>query len=203
MLAKGDLAEAEPIFRNALALNRKRNGSEDAGLSNPLNGLGEVLRKRGRFAEAEPLLRQALALQRKQTPQRPDKLSGLVCTLSNLGAVLLNNGDPAGAEALLREALSIQASLPGVYFARKALAHILLAEVLRARGDLAGAEKLLIQAQGIVQTTKYWPPPELRREIIENLVAVYGSWAKTDPAKAALAAEWQQKLADFNSTLKP
>ena len=38
----------------------------------------------------------------------------------------------------------------------------------------------------------------LQREILDNLVQLYGAWSKTDVTKSTAVAEWRQKLADFD-----
>ncbi|MCZ6819620.1 MAG: tetratricopeptide repeat protein, partial [Calditrichaeota bacterium] len=60
--AKGDLQEAEKVFRQSLTLHRKVLPEGHVNLSHPLSGLGQVLLEEGDVVAAEPLLREALDL---------------------------------------------------------------------------------------------------------------------------------------------
>ena len=56
------LAEAEPLYRRALAIFEKSHGPEHPNVASGLNNLAELLRATNRLAEAEPLYRRALAI---------------------------------------------------------------------------------------------------------------------------------------------
>ena len=58
----GRLAEAEPLYRQALAIDEKTIGTGHPSYAIHLNNLAGLLRDTGRLAEAEPLYRQALAI---------------------------------------------------------------------------------------------------------------------------------------------
>ena len=57
-------AEAEPLFRRALAIREKALGPDHPNTALSLNNLAELYRAQGQYAEAEPLYRQALAITR-------------------------------------------------------------------------------------------------------------------------------------------
>lgn len=100
----GDLAAAEPIYRELLAAG----GETPATLAN----LAALLRSRAAFDEAEALLRRAIAA----GPQIP----GL---RRNLGNLLHETGRLDAAEAAYRDAL---AAMPGDRESRMGLARVLL-----------------------------------------------------------------------------
>jgi tetratricopeptide (TPR) repeat protein len=56
------LAEAEPLFRRALAITEKSLGPDHPNLATGLNNLALLLRATNRLAEAEPLYRQVLRI---------------------------------------------------------------------------------------------------------------------------------------------
>jgi hypothetical protein len=69
------LADAEPLYRRALAINEKRLGPDRPTVATGLNNLAVLLQATNRLAEAEPLMRRALALNEKSLgadhPRRP------------------------------------------------------------------------------------------------------------------------------------
>ena len=74
-----------------------------------------------------------------------------------------------------------------------------LSVVLRLRGDLGGTEGLLLEAWKIAQPGRS-APPDLQRTILDSFVRLYEAWEKVAPntGKAAQAAEWKKKLAEFD-----
>jgi tetratricopeptide (TPR) repeat protein len=60
--ATNRLAEAEPLYRRALAIDEKRFGPEHPDVARDLNNLAGLLRATNRLAEAEPLYRQVLRI---------------------------------------------------------------------------------------------------------------------------------------------
>ena len=62
---QGKLAEAEPLFREALAAGREVKGNDDPNTNKRAGSLGQVLLAQGKLAEAEPLLVEAVAWFRK------------------------------------------------------------------------------------------------------------------------------------------
>ena len=62
---QGKLAEAETLFREALAMQKKLLTSEHPDVARSLDGIASVFYSEQNFAEAETLYREALAMQRK------------------------------------------------------------------------------------------------------------------------------------------
>ena len=60
---QGRYAEAEPLFKRALAIWEKPLGPEHPEFAMGLKNLAELYRAQGRYAEAEPLFERALAIQ--------------------------------------------------------------------------------------------------------------------------------------------
>ena len=61
---QGKYAEAEPLYRNALAIRRRVLGEDHPDTATSYNNLALPPRGQGKYAEAEPLYRKALAIRR-------------------------------------------------------------------------------------------------------------------------------------------
>src|SRR5262249_36734758 len=104
--AKGDLAGAETLYREALAMNRalypkERFKDGHPHLAHSNNHLGYLLRAKGDLAGAETLYREALAMCPALYPKErfKDGHTDLAHCLNHLGALLRTEGRPAGARA--------------------------------------------------------------------------------------------------------
>jgi tetratricopeptide (TPR) repeat protein len=74
--AKALYAEAEPLYRRALAIGEKSYGADHTTVALRLNNLAELLRATNRLSEAEPLYRRALAIFEKSLgPQHPSTVT--------------------------------------------------------------------------------------------------------------------------------
>ena len=133
--ATGRYGEAEPLYREALAIDEKTLGQAHPDYAADLNNLAELLQATGRHGEAEPLYREALTIREKALgTAHPDYAQ----SLNNLAPLLDATGRYGEAEPLYREALfdSI-ASLRSEHLrTRRALAATLAA----LRAEIAGAE---------------------------------------------------------------
>ncbi len=79
--AQGKYAQAEPLYRRALAIREKALGPEHPDLATDLNNLALLYRAQGKYAQAEPLSRRALAIWEKALgPDHPQ----VATTLNNL-----------------------------------------------------------------------------------------------------------------------
>ncbi len=102
--SKGDLAGAEPLFRQAVAIAETKLGPDHPDTAGSLNNLAGLLESRGDLAGAEPLYRRALAIAEKALgPEHPHTAT----SLDNLAGLLESKGDYAGAEPLRRRTLAI------------------------------------------------------------------------------------------------
>ena len=102
--ALGRFAEAEPLFRQALAIDAKTIGTDHPNYAIDLNNLALVLEATGRFDAAEPLYRQAMAITEKTIgTDHPD----YAIHLNNLALLLEATGRTDAAEPLYAEAVKI------------------------------------------------------------------------------------------------
>ena len=73
---QGRYAEAEPLYKRALAIQEKALGPDHPDVATALNNLAVLYRHQGRYAEAEPLYKRALAIEEKALgPDHPDVAS--------------------------------------------------------------------------------------------------------------------------------
>jgi len=97
-------AEAEPLYRRALAIAEKSFGPDHPNVGTDLNNLAELLRETNRHAEAEPLYCRALVINEKSFgPDHPN----VATDLNNLALLLTETDRLAEAEPLYRRALVI------------------------------------------------------------------------------------------------
>jgi tetratricopeptide (TPR) repeat protein len=68
--AQGHYAEAEPLYKRALAIAEKALGPDHPNVGTTLNNLAELYRAQGHDAEAEPLKKRAQAISQKSLGQR-------------------------------------------------------------------------------------------------------------------------------------
>ena len=136
---RGDLGGAEPLYREALAMDQHLYHGQHPTVATDLNNLAELLSDRGDLARAEPLAREALAMRKRLLLGDHQDLAE---SLNNLAGLRLAQGDLTGAEPLFREALAMNRRLfPGPH-PRVAGGLNNLGVLLKERGDLAAAEPL-------------------------------------------------------------
>jgi tetratricopeptide (TPR) repeat protein len=102
--SKGDLAAAEPLFRQAVAIAEKSLGPNHPDTAGSLNNLASLLESKGDYAAAEPLFGRALAI--VETSLGPGD-PRTAAALDNLAGLFEAEGNYAAAEPLYRRALSI------------------------------------------------------------------------------------------------
>ncbi len=90
--------EAEPLYREALAIWRKTLPEGHTDIGNVTAGLGSVLLAKRAFDEAEPMLRESLSIREATLPEGHWQRFG---SMSALGAALAGQGRFADAEPLL------------------------------------------------------------------------------------------------------
>ncbi|EAR21585.1 tetratricopeptide repeat protein [Nitrococcus mobilis] len=144
--AKALHAEAEPLFRRALAIGEAVYGPEHPAVATGLNNLAGLLQATNRLAEAEPLFRRALAIdEAAYGSEHPEAATGL----NNLAELLRATNRLAEAEPLYRRALAINEAAYGSEYPAVARDLNNLAELLRVTNRLAEAEPLYRRALAI------------------------------------------------------
>ncbi|MBX3601333.1 MAG: serine/threonine protein kinase [Rubrivivax sp.] len=155
--ALGDLAlslnslrrrdEAEPVFREAIAVLRQVHGGDHDDIAWLLNNLAWTLHATGRLDEAAPVYEEALAMQQRLGIAAITRSQ----TQSNLAGLHLDRGDLDRAEALWRQTLAeLEAVFGAGGHAAVARMQELLARVLLDRGRVHEA---LALTEPALQTT--------------------------------------------------
>ncbi len=103
--ARARYAEAEPLFRRALAIGESSLGPDHPTVAIRLNNLALLLKQTNRLADSEPLYRRALAIHEKSFgPDHPH----VATSLNNLAELLRETNRLGEAEPLYRRALAIR-----------------------------------------------------------------------------------------------
>ena len=177
---QGKYAEAEPLFRRALAISEKALGPEHPNVAKELNNLAALLQAQGKYAEAEPLFRRALAIDEKALgSDHPD----FAIDLNNLAALLQDQGKYAEAEPLYRRALAIDEKALGSDHPGFATDLNNLAELLKAQGKYAEAEPLYRRALAIDEKAFSSEHPDVARQQnnLAGFLYEHGKYAEAEP----------------------
>lgn len=143
---QGRLSEAEPFFREALAMHRRLFTDDHAHLANSLNNVGNLLHNQGRLAEAEPFYRDSLAMHQRLIKGDHGQVA---IGLNNLGMLLLAQGKATEAERFLQDSLAMRRRLFKGDHQEVAMALHNLAGVLSALGKHAEGDRLFRESLAI------------------------------------------------------
>jgi tetratricopeptide (TPR) repeat protein len=148
LYGRGQYAEAEPLFRKALAVYEEVLGPRHPDTATCSSNLAANFQAQGRSKEAEPRFRQALAVKEEALgPRHPDTAQ----SYNNLAVNLLYQGRYREAEPLLRKALAAWKDVLGPRHPLTANGTNNLAGNLQAQGRYREAEPLLRQALALCE----------------------------------------------------
>jgi tetratricopeptide (TPR) repeat protein len=106
LAARADYAQAEPLYRRALAIDEASLGPDHPNVSSYLNNLARLLRATNRLQEAEPLMRRVLEPLLQFTAATDHKHPHLQAGILNYITLLQQMGhSPAQIHAQLQEVL--------------------------------------------------------------------------------------------------
>ena len=154
LLHQDNLAEAETILRETVAMKGRLPANEPAERSLSLNNLAKVFQLEGKLTEAETTYREALARQRKR---HGDDHLEVADALNNLGYVLAQQHKLAEARPLADEAVAIFLRHPAQAGSSKLNDALRL--LLTDLGDTAALGKLDLIRQRNAKPMPS-PPPE-------------------------------------------
>jgi tetratricopeptide (TPR) repeat protein len=185
--AAGHFAEAEPLFKRALAIREKALGPDHRWVATSLNNLAELYRAQGRYAEAEPLHKRALSIRTKMLgPDHPY----VAVSLGNLASLYKDQGRYAEAEQRFQRALAIFEKARGPDDPDVATTLNNLAVLYRTLARYAEAEQLNKRCLAILEKARGPDHPDVAQSL-SNLAGVYGEqarYAEAEPLfKRALA----------------
>jgi CHAT domain-containing protein/Tfp pilus assembly protein PilF len=180
-------AEAEPLFKRALAIMEKTVGLDSIDIAPELNNLAALYQRQQRYAEAEPLFKRALALSEKQLPAgHPD----IGRALNNLATNYERQDLHADSEPLFRRALAIYEKAAGPESPAVATLLSNLGQVVKAEGRYGDAEPLIKRSLAIHEKVQGQNHPDVARSL-NNLADLYqrqNRFADAEPLfKRALA----------------
>ena len=144
--AQGRDAEAEPLYKHALAIDEKILGPDHPSFARDLNNLAELYRIQGRYAKSEPLIKRSLAiLEVAFGSDHPD----LAFVLNNLALLYLAQSRYAEAEPLFKRALAIMEKAFGPGHPHVAVSMENYAALLRETGRNTEAIKMEARVKAI------------------------------------------------------
>ena len=134
---------AEVLYRQALAIDRRRYGDSHLVVAEDLNDLGVTLAELGKLAASDSAATAVLAIrQRWWDPGHP----GVILALHNLAAVRYRQGNYEESERMKRDVLQRRRRLYPDGHPDVAMALRELGSVISAQGRHEEAESLLVQA---------------------------------------------------------
>ncbi|MDZ8261154.1 tetratricopeptide repeat protein [Nostoc sp. ChiQUE01b] len=178
--SQGRYSEAEPLYQQALALDRKLLGESHPDVATSLNNLAGLYDSQGRYSEAEPLYQQALALRRKLLgEEHPD----VATSLNNLAYLYDSQGRYSEAEPLYQQALALRRKLLGEEHPDVATSLNNLAYLYDSQGRYSEAEPLYQQALALKRKLLSEEHPDVATSL-NNLAGLYsfqGRYSEAEP----------------------
>jgi tetratricopeptide (TPR) repeat protein len=160
--ATNRFAEAEPLMRRALAIDKASFGPQHPEVARDLNNLAALLKATNRLAEAELHYRRALAILEGSLGERhPNVAAGL----NNLAQLLKATNRLAEAEPLMRRVIAILEASPGENHPDVGTSLNNLASLLHSTNRLAEAEPLMRRALGIDEASFGTDHPAVARDL--------------------------------------
>jgi CHAT domain-containing protein/tetratricopeptide (TPR) repeat protein len=145
---QGKYADAEGLYKRALAIWEAKLGKDHPNVTATLNNLGTTYQLQGKYADAARLFQRALAIwEAKLGKDHPLVADALI----NLGSVYDSQGKYADAEELFRRALAIEELKFGKDHPNFANALSTLGGVYESQGKYADAEEFFRRALAIYE----------------------------------------------------
>jgi CHAT domain-containing protein/tetratricopeptide (TPR) repeat protein len=180
-------AEAEGLFKRALAIREKALGADHPDVAEILYNLATVYRPQGKYADAEGLHKRALAIREKALGKdHPDVAYSLI----GLAVLYAYEGKYADAEGLYKRALAIEEKALGKDHPQVAYPLNNLAIVYREQGRYADAEGLYERALAIREKALGADHPQVATTLndLANVYDAQGKYADAEGlSKRALA----------------
>ncbi len=160
--AQGKYADAQPLFKKALAIRRQAFGEQRPLTATAYNNLAANLDAQGKYADAQPLFKKALAIWRRALGEQ-HFLSAT--DYNNLAHALDAQGKYAEAQPLFEKALAICRKALGEQHPLTATAYHNLAYNLAAHGKYAAAFATLERASRSYETSRLAAAHGLERSV--------------------------------------
>ena len=180
-------AEAEPMFRRAIAIMEKAVGLDSVKIAPELNNLAALYQRQKRYDEAEPLFKRALALSERQLPSNHPDIGR---ALNDLAANYERQDRHSDSEPLFRQSLALYEKVAGPESPAVATLLSNLGQVVKAEGRYNDAEPMIKRSLAIHEKVQGANHPDVARSL-NNLADLYqrqNRFADAEPLfKRALA----------------
>jgi tetratricopeptide (TPR) repeat protein len=178
----GRHSDAEPLYKQSLAIREKVLGADNPDVAAALNNLAGLYYKEGRYADAEPLFKRSLAIKEKTFgPDNPD----VAQSLNNLAGLYDAQGRYADAEPLYKRSLAIFEKALGPDHPDVAQALNNLAVIYVDQGRYADAEPLYKRSLAIIEKALGPDHPEVAQSL-NNLAGLYEGQGRYADAETLL-----------------
>jgi tetratricopeptide (TPR) repeat protein len=178
--SQGRYNEAEPLFLEALEMQKRLMVEEHPDLARSLNNLAFLYHSQGRYSEAEPLFLEALEMWKRL-------LGGgqfdVASSLNDLAVLHYSQGRYSEAEPLFLEALEMRKRLLGEEHPDVAINLNNLASLYRSQERYSEAEPLFLEALGMRKRLLGEEHPDVARSL-NNLASLYksqGQYSEAEP----------------------
>ena len=178
--SQGRYSEAEPLYLQAVEIDRRAIPEDHPSLAICLNNLGGLYQSQGRYSEAEPLYKQALKIDQRLF--RGDHPS-LATDFNNLAGLYQSQGRYSEAEPLYKQALEIGRRFFGADHPDLPTGLNNLAGLYQSQGRYSEAEPLYKQAVEIDRRLFGADHPILATHL-NNLAQLYysqGRYSEAEP----------------------
>jgi tetratricopeptide (TPR) repeat protein len=191
-MAQGKYADAEGLFKRALAIYEKTQGPDRPNVAHVLTGLAAVYADQGKYADAEGTLKRALTIYEKA---RGVSQRAVANTLSNLAIVYTEQGKYADAEPLYQRSLAIREKALGKDHPDVAESLYNLANAYDRQGKYADAERLYKRALAIYKQANH---PDLSNALwgLASLDSKQGKHAEAEELYRRILVIKQQALGE-------
>gem|GEM_PF-154166 len=183
---RAQFANAEPLFRRALAIREKVFGIEHESVASSLNNLAGLYYNLGTYAEAESTWSRALTIMENAFGNEDMRVATV---LNNLAELYKKQGRYVQAEPLYHQSLAIYQNTLGDEHQRVAVSFNNLAALYLQQGKYAEAEPLLKRALDIKEKLLGSEHPDVATSLNDLAVLYYsrGRYAEAEPlSKRAL-----------------
>ena len=173
-------AQAEPLYKQAIEIDRKVLEENDPDFATDINNLAGLYRAMRNYVQAEPLYKQALEIRRKSLGEQHPVF---VSSLNNLAFLYEAMGNYAQAEIFYKQVVEARRKISGTEHPDFATSLNNLAELYRILGKYPLAEPLYKQALEIDRKALGEENPEFATDL-NNLAELYramGNYAQAEP----------------------
>ena len=174
--------QAEPLYRQALALQQQHLDPNHPEIAKTLNNLGLLYWRTGNYPQAEHYLMDALQLRKQHLQVNPEDF---ITSLINLGAFYRQRGNYEAAIALFEEFLGLVPQVPNLSPYHKADGLNSLGLLFQGLGDYSYAEDALQDSLRIRQTELGDDHPQVADSLL-NLAGLHRAMGNMATAKDLL-----------------